>query len=211
MRKLEPAAAIAKTAARTLERSPRRCSEAAQRDEGDEGGGDRQRLGRRVDRAEGSGGDVEDRRREEGRRNRRAVALDPARQRERERDEAEQAAGVEDDRGHAARARRQAELTRRPDPERLQRRDLPGQVPEPALVGPIRMQRAEIDEVGEAPHLGQHQQHERPDPDADPDQRTAASTARRSDAVATAKQLDRAPDHRHPAQPGEARGTSRRT
>ena len=140
-----------------------------------ERGGDRERLGGRVDGAEGAGEEVEDGRGEQRRRDRGAVAPDPARQGERQATRAKAPPSVEDGRRQARGGGREAELAGGPDAERLERRELARQVAEPALVGPVGMQGAEVGEVDEAAEFRQAEQRRgRATRDPDGEQRSVA-------------------------------------
>ena len=105
----------------------------AEGDQGDQGGGDRQGLGAGVDGAEGERPQVDDDRRGQrgGHAPRRggessAAARPPARRRPPGR------RGRRPAPARSRRARREPEVARRPDPQRLERRELMAQVAEPA-------------------------------------------------------------------------------
>ena len=162
-------------------RLPLRCSlsfidlvsreEAAEGDEGDQGGRYRECLRRGVDGAEDEREDVEDRRGQQGGGDGRAVAAQPAGQCEGEGAGGEQRAGVEDDRRDRACRGGAAEVAGRPDPERLERRELARQVAEPTLVRPIGVQGPEVDEVAQSVEVGRDEHEERQQTRADGDER----------------------------------------
>src|SRR5206468_5259322 len=109
--------------------------------------------GARVDGAESERAEVDDDRRREGGGNGGAVAADPARKREGKRCRGDEAAEVEGGRGTAGVTGREAEVAPRPDPERLERRDLVAQVAE-AAADRRRPEGPKVGEVDDPAPLG---------------------------------------------------------
>ncbi len=145
---------------RPLGRGALALQQAAQGDQGDQRGGDRQGLGARVHGAERESSQVDHDRRGQGRRHGEPVGSNPSGQADDESRRGDQRAEVEGGGRHCCVAGREAEVAGRPDPERLQRRNLVAQVPETAA-DRVAAKRSKVREVDQPPQLRGDQRDQR--------------------------------------------------
>ena len=128
------------------------------------------------------------------------MAAYPARQPDRQGQGGHQGAEVEGRRGRAGRARRKPKVARRPDAQRLERRQLVTQVSEPARDGRVA-ERPEVREVDDTAELRGRQRHEHAERQCDTRENRRAHLER----TLSSYQRDRRVDRRRAEEPEEAR------